>query len=633
MTPPAQPNILLITDDQHRWDFLDNDALPGLRLPAIARLRAQGTTLLNGFSNCPICMPTRFTWLYGLYASQAAERLMRNAHDWPHHLPSMAHALQANGYHTALVGKLHSLAGLASRDIVAGAPETRARGFDDVFETSGKSLAYWYDCQYTRHLHARGLLDTYRADVATRCVQLGGHERYEPSPLAPDDHMDGVIGHAALQWLEQYSDSRPFFLHVSFCGPHFPLDPPASYFDRHDPADMPPPEGVNDPARIRMWQKQRALYAGLLELVDDQLNAVLEALDKKPELAANTLILFTTDHGDMMGHHDRSGKSRAYDTSCRTPVIARWPGRVPAGASHPALVEAVDLPATILDAAGCTAGLPLAHWLPNTPGRSYWPCLTAASDRHRDWVYAEHAEPAWRMCRDAQWKYVFRPDDNDQLFDLAGDPWEQHNLADAPACARRVADMRAKLLKSMTACAAPNTTPLLMEDDTMNVSVICHGNVARSQVLQHYLAEYAKRNSLDIDLFSCGTAPIDAYPNVDLLLAEVEDELRRRGLNGPVRRDILDDKALQRLTRSDLILVADKARRQEVLDRLGDRAKAKDVKLFYEFIGEGERDFVDTYDASKGAQDPERFTGCFNELERIAKLAIEQLRRESEEDS
>ena len=161
----------------------------------------------------------------------------------------------------------------------------------------------------------------------------------------------------------------------------------------------------------------------------------------------------------------------------------------------------------------------------------------------------------------------------------------------------------------------------------MEISIICHGNVVRSQILHHYLAKYVNRASLSIDLFSCGTAPICTYPEIDRLLADVQRELRKRGLNGAVKRNILDEEALQHLASSDLILVADTDRKKEILSRLGDQALTKKVMLFYEFIGEGQHDFIDTYDASKEVQDPERFASCFNELERIAKLAIEQIQR------
>ena len=130
-----------------------------------------------------------------------------------------------------------------------------------------------------------------------------------------------------------------------------------------------------------------------------------------------------------------------------------------------------------------------------------------------------------------------------------------------------------------------------MQDQTMKISAICHGNIARSQILHHYLAEYANRALLNIDLFSCGTAPIDAYPKADQLLANVQVELRRRGLDGCVKRNILDDKALQHLASSDLILVADTDRKSEVISRLKDQTSTQKVMLFYEFIGEGYGDY------------------------------------------
>lgn len=162
----------------------------------------------------------------------------------------------------------------------------------------------------------------------------------------------------------------------------------------------------------------------------------------------------------------------------------------------------------------------------------------------------------------------------------------------------------------------------------MKVSIICHGNIARSQILHQYLAEYAGKDSFDIDLFSCGTAPIDAYAEVESLLSDVQNELTKRGLKGIVKRDILDEKAEQHLADSYFILVADNDRKQEVLSRLGDKIKEEKIMLFYEFIGEGKNDFIDTYDANIGAQDPERFSRCFDELERVAGLVFERIKRE-----
>lgn len=160
----------------------------------------------------------------------------------------------------------------------------------------------------------------------------------------------------------------------------------------------------------------------------------------------------------------------------------------------------------------------------------------------------------------------------------------------------------------------------------MKISVVCHGNVARSQVLHHYLRAYADEASLSLDLFSCGTAPLDAYPDIERMLAEVQDELSRRGLEATVKRNILDDEARQHLVASDVILIADSDRKQEVIALLGEEIEAEKVLLFYEFIDEGQRDFTDTYDADRGAQDPELFAKCFDELERIAKQAVAKIK-------
>lgn len=452
-----QRNILLITDDQHRWDFFGGGAIPDLRTPNLDRLRSEGTTLTNAYSNCPICMPTRFTWLHGLYASQAAGSLLRNASDWPTHLPTMAQALQQAGYHTALIGKLHSLGGLYHRDVVAAAGETRRRGFNAVFEVCGKSLAYWYDCQWTHYLEGKGLLERYRADVASRTEMIGGGERCEASFLDPEDHMDGFIGRTACNWLEAYTGRQPFFLHASLCGPHFPLDPSAPYLAHYRPEDMPPPEGVEDPVRIRHWQELRAAYCGLIEQVDDQVGRLLSMLEKRGWLD-ETLVVFTTDHGDMMGHRDRGHKGPPYDTSCRTPVTLRLPGTVPAGTVLPGPVEAVDLPCSLLAA----AGLAEDAWktaLPFTPGRSYWEYACGHAGAPRDWAYAEFGlgDQAWRMCVDADWKYVYRANGQHELYHRTADPWEEQNLFQHEEQRQRRSEMQEHLLHSMSSIVAPDT--------------------------------------------------------------------------------------------------------------------------------------------------------------------------------
>ncbi|MFW5856263.1 MAG: sulfatase [Planctomycetota bacterium] len=444
-----RPNILLITDDQHRFDFFEGGAAPGLRAPALARLRREGTTLTHAYSACPLCVPTRFTWWYGLRASQGNGAWGDFDDQWPQHLPSIGHALQGAGYHTAIIGKVHSHSGLRKLDLVARRQEIHDRGFDDVVEMSGKSLVAWFDCTYTRHLEKQGRLETYRARLAEDLHLC------DPLPFPPEDSMDGLIGRHARAWLEGYDGAKPFFLHASFCNPHFPYDPPQPYAARYRAEEMPPPEGVEDPDAIARYREIRAAYCALIEHCDHEIGALLEALDRRG-LAENTIVVFTTDHGDMMGHRNRKGKCEPFDTSVRTPVTARWPGRIPAGVERDALAESIDLPCTLLEAAGLGADA-TAHF-PSSPGLSYWNVLLGKTDHHRDWAFSEMGP--WKLCADQRWKFVHRADGEDLLFDREADPWELDNRIADPAQADRVRAMQRQLITSLGETVAPPTQPI-----------------------------------------------------------------------------------------------------------------------------------------------------------------------------
>lgn len=447
MTPP---NILLITNDQHRYDFFENGAVPALRTPNISRLMEEGTTLTNSFSSCPLCVPTRFTWLYGLRASQGNGAWGDFDGRWPVHLRSMAHLLQHAGYHTALVGKLHSHSGLPCIDLLDIEDESRGRGFDDVTEMGGKSLVKWFDCHYTRHLEERGLLDQYRE----RLERLGtGHT--EPLPFDAEDSMDGVIGRHARAWLQRYEEDQPFFLHASFCNPHFPYDPVPEYAGRYRPEEMPPPVGVDDPERIRAHQVARARYCGLIEQCDEEVGRLLQVLDRRG-MTENTVVVFGSDHGDMMGYRDRRGKHEPYDASARTPVVVRYPGTVPAGATLRAPAESIDLPCAILEAAGYD-DVP-GDLLPTSPGRSWWPYVCGEADQHREWAYSEMGP--WKMVCDGRWKFVHRSEGDDELYDRANDPDEMNNLAEEPGQGERVRRMQSRIIESMSENIAPPSQDL-----------------------------------------------------------------------------------------------------------------------------------------------------------------------------
>ncbi|MFW5743717.1 MAG: sulfatase [Spirochaetota bacterium] len=461
-----RPNILLITTDEHRPDCIGSGGFGSLRTPALDRLASEGTTFGNAYSNCPICMPTRFTWLHGLYASQANQRLLQNAHDWPTDLPTFTQALQRAGYRTGLVGKLHSLAGLYHRDIRSHRYETMRRGFDDLVETSGGTLSLYYDCDWTRYLDGKGLLEKYREFARWWMSERPkDEERYEPFFLEPEDTLDGFTAREAVGMLETYATrggtsksdgpAQPFFLHVSFAGPHFPIVPAERYYRRYSVDDVPEPAGLDDPGKRARWRRNRALYAAFVEQTDAQIAQVLDALEANG-LSEETLVIFTCDHGELIGDHGLNHKGKPYDSAVRTPAIVRLPGSVPVDVRCDAILEAVDLPATILDAAGLGDD-PDRH-LPQTPSRSWWPCALGQRQEHRTWAFSEAGvlPGGWRMAADRRYKYVFRPDRDDLLFNLESDPTELDNLALDPAYAAVREEFQRRVVHSMMSCVPPN---------------------------------------------------------------------------------------------------------------------------------------------------------------------------------
>ena len=458
--PEAPPNLLLITTDQHRYDFVTGGVVPGLELPALDRLRREGATLTDATSVCPICMPARFAWLTGLYPGQAAARLMNNAHDWPLDLPTMPQALQRAGYRNALIGKLHARAGLYRHDLKSDRGRTQSLGYDDVTEVAGKTLANWFDCDWTASLADAGLLDGYREHLAARPDLFGHDPPYAPCPLPIENNIDTFVADHALRWLDgldERSGETPWFLHASFCAPHFPVDPPGRYATMFRPDDMPPPEGDCPPEQVADRLRHRAAYCGLLRFVDDQIARVLDRLDRL-NLTYDTLVVCCTDHGDMLGHHGRINKSRHEDTSVRTPITARWPGRIAPGSTSDAPAESIDLPATLLDAAGVDP----AAALPDSHARSLLPLLRGDSDASaRPFAYAECGPPAtgWRMIRTPTHKYTRWADGHETLFALDHDPWETHDLSKDDTHQPTLVHLRRHLLTRLSHLAAANRMP------------------------------------------------------------------------------------------------------------------------------------------------------------------------------
>ena len=453
-----RPNILFITTDEHRFDALGCYGNSIVSTPNIDRIAAKGVLFERGYVQNPMCMPSRMAIMTGRYCSEIGCNINCTGIPSYEQENTFIQVLSDNGYMTAAIGKMHMM------------PKWGPFGFTYLDLIEGKADA---NNQYIDYLQAKGL-NGLQHQAKGEAMPFGTHT----NALAAADTIDAFVGRRAVQWLEDRttdsSDERPFFLWVSFSNPHFPFDPPEPYDSMYDPDEVPLPvwkdgEMDNKPTQMQL-QKERgydkvtedllrkivANYYGNITLVDDQVGEILNVLVSKG-LTANTLIAFTSDHGDHLGDHKLLHKSGVtfYDISVRVPYLVSYPPLFPRGVVCENLVETIDLPATFLDVAGISKPVSMQ-------GRSL---VGLAEGSIKDWREDAFSEIDLRInprmhgpnapnSRDyvamictREWKYVHFPNLGiGELYDLVNDPHELDNLFYNPEFADRVEEMRLRLL-------------------------------------------------------------------------------------------------------------------------------------------------------------------------------------------
>jgi len=430
------PNILIIMPDQLRADTLGCSGNPVVRTPNIDRLAGEGVRFTRAYTVSPICMSARASFVSGLYPHN--HHMWTNSGSLPAEDETFFHHLQRCGYYTAHIGKSHFYPHRGEH-LREHEGYMHARGLDYVHETTGPWATARTDSYMTDHWRKKGLLEAFREDYERR--RRVGPKAVWPSPLPAEEFLDSYIGRKAVEFLESYDGGRPFCLFVGFGGPHPPWDAPGEYADMYSPDEVPPPmpiekagDWVPDYALGRMregivdasegdFRRMKANYYGKVSLIDHWVGEILRTLERRG-WSEETLVVFWSDHGEMLGNHGRLGKVVFYESSSRVPLIIRYPGRVPAGVTSHALVEIVDVFPTLLEAAGAE---PSERCL----GRSLWKVLERPDSGHRKAVFGEiFASGSYNfMVRTDRYKYAM--DDAGRgymLYDLWADPEERENL-------------------------------------------------------------------------------------------------------------------------------------------------------------------------------------------------------------
>ncbi|MBN2153065.1 MAG: sulfatase-like hydrolase/transferase [Candidatus Lokiarchaeota archaeon] len=467
-----KPNVLVIHADQHRFDCLSTAGNEDVDTPHIAALAQDGVVHTSCFTTFPLCTPARYSLLTGMYARQHLG--VANETALPGGIATFPRVLKQAGYRTACVGKMHFQ------------PTYLDVGFDTMLlaEQAGPGR---YDDDYHRYLMERGLLD--RTDMVDQVFEFRGkapasyHEDFgsEPSSLDEKDYSTSWIRDRALEVMEGWGDGGGAgaggnLLMVGFIKPHHPFDAPAPWRDMYDPERLSLLPGWTDanlPRDTRLYNgyfNNQALGPAALKRVMAQYYASISQIDacvgqmasllKQKGLYDDTLVVYTSDHGEYMGFHHMLLKGNyMYDPLVRVPLVVKYPGNARAGERHDGLVSIIDITATIVDAAGCV--LPRHLWAQEQP----------LEDADRELVFAEDHHGNY-MVRSRRHKLLWYKGAESQFFDLEADPDELENRIADPACQAEVQRMKEALLAwlAFEARPAPHEDALAREIRAPNVA-------------------------------------------------------------------------------------------------------------------------------------------------------------------
>jgi arylsulfatase A-like enzyme len=401
--PGQRPNLLFVFADQMRGQEMGCAGNAAVQTPCLDRLAAEGTRLTHAFATSPVCGPNRAVLMTGTYAT--TNRVPGNDLPLPLDLPTLGTVAQANGYRTAYIGKWH-LDGLPRSKFTPPGP--RRHGF-----------AFWaaYNCDHD-YFHPRYYRDSPEVIRA---------EGYEPE----------VQTDLALEFLRAQDGREPFCLVLSWGPPHDPYDQvPERYRARYDPETIPLrpnviAEGDNPLAAGKRCRRTIADYYAAITALDAQMARLLEHLDRSG-LLENTLVVFTSDHGDMLWSHGWMKKQSPYEEAIHVPFLLRGAGRIPAGRTSDVLIGTVHLLPTLAGLLGWDCpqleGEDLSAALRGEPGAFSPESLFLANYLAEDEA-ATQGMPEWRAVRTRRYTYAEKPGRIPWLlFDNEADPYQMRNL-------------------------------------------------------------------------------------------------------------------------------------------------------------------------------------------------------------
>ena len=447
-----QPHIILIMTDQQRSDAIGCMGNEAVISPHTDALAAEGTLFTKGYSSCPSSTPARAglltgmsPWHHGMlgYGKQASS--------YTYEMPRM---LKEAGYFTFGIGKMH------------WNPQRTKHGFDGtLLDESGRIEDENFTSDYRQWLQIKA------PGINPDATGVGWNDHGASVYKLPEElHPTYWTGEMACEFISNYDTSgKPLFLKVSFARPHSPYDPPQRYIDMYKDVNIPAPAAgdwcvryadLKDPATAakdapygnfgdEYARNSRRHYYANITFIDDQIGRIVDMLKEKG-MYDDALILFVSDHGDMMGDHYHWRKTYPYEGSSHVPYIVKWPAadHVKPGEID-APVELRDILPTFLDAAGTQVPTDM-------DGRPLQALVKEGYEPWREYIDLEHAtcyskDNYWCALTDGKIKYIWNLNNGtEQLFDLTKDPLELHDAANDKKYKKQLEKMRGAMVNHLS---------------------------------------------------------------------------------------------------------------------------------------------------------------------------------------
>ncbi|MHC4647293.1 MAG: sulfatase-like hydrolase/transferase [Planctomycetota bacterium] len=446
-TAPArrkQPNILVIMSDEHNTGVLGCYGNDIIRTPNLDGLARRGIVFENCYCNSPLCVPSRLSFTSGKYASRVgawSNTCWLPSADYP----SLPRIMNATGYESYLCGKMHY-------------DRTRRYGFTEIGGSRNTS--------FKRGRGQRRDAD----DLDPKPGHSARFKAFRPGDKSDILRRDRAVTAGTTDFLKnRRATDKPFFLFAGYVAPHFPLIVPEEYWEPYKgrvPMPVIPAGHLESQPRNykhlriafnvedappQIVRKGRELYYGLTQWLDEEIGQVLKMLADS-EVAGNTIVIYTTDHGENLGEHGLWWKNCVYEHAARVPLIVSWPQRWNAGQRRTGACSLVDVVQTIAELGGAKVpddwdGDSLVKWMDDV--KTKWKDLAVSE------YYGHNIASGYAMIRMGRYKYVYHtpaPADHpaeQELYDLQTDAGEFSNLAYRPEYEKRVGAMHSALVKEI----------------------------------------------------------------------------------------------------------------------------------------------------------------------------------------